>query len=212
MYMKLLISFTCSLFTLVFVAKAQQRVVAECTVAYSISADSSDDKEWKESLNSSSKTIYIKGNDCRNDLLSPAFSQSTFIDKSTGDVVVLREFGNNKLMSKLSRIQWVQMNKKFDGASLTTTEETKTILGYVCKKALLQLKDGTSLTIYFTPAIVPSVKEFEYQFKDVPGFVLAYDVKEKNNQSVHYVASKISFNPVPASRFDIPTSGYRIVN
>jgi GLPGLI family protein len=192
---------------------AQQRVVAECTITYSIAADESTvDKEWAASLKSSTKTVYIKGLNSRSDLVSPAFTQSTFFDKSNETAVVLRVFGNNRFITRLDNASWNKLNSKFDGAVLTTSEETKMILGYECRKAVLLLKDGNSFNLYYTTTIVPSVKEFEYQFKNIPGWVLEYETQETNGKRVHYVAEKISMNPVPASKFEIPTSGYRVLN
>ena len=194
-------------------SQAQQRVVAECMVVYSITPDASvTDKDFVESLKSSSKTIYIKGNVSRTDLVSSAFSQSTLYDKNLGTAVVLREFGNNKFMTKLDNAKWMAEHKKFDGISFTTISETKTILGYECRKALLQLKDGSSFTIYYATNIVPSVKDFEYEFKDVPGFVLEYEAQDVSGKKIKYTATKINLSPVQASKFDIPTSGYRVLN
>lgn len=193
-------------------AHAQQRVVAECSVIYSITTDEKEDKNWVESLKSSTKTVYIKGFNSRTDLISQAFTQSVFFDKSNGTAVVLRILGNNKFITRLDTSGWHQLNRKFDEAVLVTSNETKTILGYECKKAVLKLKDGNSFTLYYTTAIIPSVREFEFQFKNIPGFVLEYETSEKNGKKVHYTATEINLNPVQASKFEIPTSGYRLLN
>ena len=190
---------------------AQQRIVAECTVTYSITTDEKNDKDWIESLKSSTKTVSIKGFNSRSDLVSPAFTQSVFFDKSNGTAVVLRTLGNNKFITRLDTSGWHQLNRKFDEAVLTMEDEKKTILGYECKKAVLQLKDGNSFTLYYTTAIIPSVREFEYQFKNIPGFVLEYETSEKDGRKVHYMATKINLNPVSTSKFDIPNSGYRVL-
>lgn len=211
--MKKVITFFGLILATVVNIKAQQRVVAECTISYSITADKTiTDKDLIESLQASAKTVYIKGNNSRSDLVSPAFTQSTFFEKSNGNAVVLREFGNNKFMTKLDNDNWKKRNAKFDGIIITISGETKNILGYECKKAVLQLKDGSSFSLYFATAIAPSVKEFEYQFKDIPGLVLEYDAQESDGKKIHYIATKINLSPVPASKFDIPTSGYRILN
>jgi len=193
---------------------AQTRVVAECTVNYSIQINGSqtNDKETEALLKSSSKTVFIKGNDSRVDLISTSFLQTLIYDKSTGNAVVLRELGANKFMTKLDNKAWVAQNAKFTGMTITYVNETKAILGYECKKAILQLQDGTTFTVYYALAIAPSVKEFEYQFKDIPGFVLEYETLEGKGQKIIYTATKINLNPVPASKFDVPTSGYRILN
>lgn len=193
---------------------AQQRVVAECTVIFKITLDDGTvDKDVSNSISKSAKTVYIKGNDSRVDLVSPAIQQSVIYDKTQNTAVVLREFGANKFMNRLSKEQWLAANKQYQGMSISLVNETKTILGYECKKAVVTLKDGSIFSLYYATGIIPSVKEFEYQFKDVPGFVLEYQIKESgDNTLVNYRAEKISLSPVLASKFDIPTSGYRLMN
>jgi len=193
---------------------SQQRVVAECTVNFKISMDDGTlDKDVSNSFSKSYKTVYIKGNDSRVDFVSPAIQQSIIYEKTQSSAVVLREFGTNKFMNRLSKEQWLTANKQYQGMTLNLVNETKIVLGYECKKALLTLKDGSVFSLYYATSIVPSVKEFEYQFKDIPGFVLEYQIKESgDNTIVNYKAEKITLSPVLASRFDIPTSGYRLMN
>jgi GLPGLI family protein len=209
--MKLFITTFCSL--LFLWSGAQTRVVADCTILYAISTEEGTDKDITETLKASTQTVYIKGNESRTDLVSPSFTQSLLYNKTTGNAVILREFGNNKFMTKLDNSKWVAENKRYEGMTISLTgTETKTILGYECKKGLIQLKDGSSFTLYYATAIVPSVKEFEYQFKDIPGFVLEFESKEADSKKIKYTATKINLSPVPASRFDIPLSGYRLLN
>ncbi len=193
---------------------AQVRVVADCTITYAISADESGtNKDINESLQSSTKTVYIKGNESRTDLVSPSFTQSLIYNRAGGSAVILREFGNNKFLTRLDHAKWLAENKKYEGMTVTLSgSETKTILGYECKKGVIELKNGSSFVLYYATAIVPSVKEFEYQFKDVPGFVLEFESQEADGKKIKYTATKINMSPVPASKFDIPTSGYRILN
>jgi len=191
-----------------------QRIVADCTVSYAISADQQNaDKDVTESLNASTKTVYIKGNESRTDLVSPSFIQSLIYNKVNSSAVILREFGNNKFMTRLDNTRWAQENKKYEGMKLTVQPgDTKSILGYECKKATILLRDGSSFSLYYTSAIVPSVREYEYQFKEVPGLVLEYETQESSSKKVKYVATKVNLNPVPASRFDIPVTGYRLLD
>ena len=211
--MKFLFS-TLAFILLMVTQTSAQRVVADCTITYAISTEEGNaDKDVTESLKASTKTVYIKGNDSRTDLVSPSFTQSLLYNKTTGNAVILREFGNNKFMTKLDNAKWVAENKKYEGMSVALSgTETKTILGYECKKAVIQMKDGSSFTLYYAGAIVPSVKEFEYQFKDIPGFVLEFESQEADSKKIKYTATKINLSPVQASRFDVPTSGYRLLN
>lgn len=211
--MKYLILSAAGLLLVITAATAQQRVVAECTVSFSITVeDSVQDNDVAESLRSSTKTVYIKANNSRADLVSPAFRQSLIYDKGTASAVILREFGNNKLMTKLDKAKWMAANAMYEGMTIAYSNETKTILGYECRKAVLQLKDGTAYTLYYATNIVPSVKEFQYQFKDIPGFVLEYESTESSKKRIKYTATKMNTSPVPVSKFEIPTSGYRLLD
>ncbi|MFC4231889.1 hypothetical protein ACFOW1_08300 [Parasediminibacterium paludis] len=194
-------------------AIAQQRVVAECTIVYAIAVDSSAaDKNLADNLKSASKIIYIKGNNSRIDLISSAFSQSIFYDKTKGSATILREIGTNKFITKLDSAQWLKEKEEFIDMVTTITKDTKKILGYDCKKAQLELKNGKVYTLYFTPNLLSSVREVDYEFKDIPGLVLEYEVVAVDGKKVRYSATKFNLNPVPASRFDVPSSGYRILN
>lgn len=192
---------------------AQQRVVAECTVAYNITLDNNSvDAGTAATLKATTKTVYIKGVNSRTDLTSPSFSQSVIYNKNTATATILRSIGANKFMTKLDQFKWISEHARYSNMKLIKSDETKTILGYECKKLVLELTDGTTLNVFYAANIAPSVKEFEYQFKDVPGFVLEYEATETEGRKIKYTAAQINFNPVAASRFDIPTSGYRILN
>ncbi|GAC1394984.1 MAG: hypothetical protein NVSMB63_14360 [Sediminibacterium sp.] len=212
--MKGLIISIITCFVLVMNAVAQQRVVAECAVTYNLSVEEgAANKDMTESLRSSVKTVYIKGNNSRTDLVSPSYTQSLIYDRNSSSAVILREFGSNKFMTILDAAKWKEANKRYEGMIINyDATETRTILGYACKKAVIQLRDGSSFMLYYATNIVASVKEFEYQFKDIPGFVLEYEAKDEGNKKIKYTATKINLSPVQASRFDIPTSGYRLLN
>ena len=193
---------------------AQARVVGECTIQYTIQMNDANnaDKETINLLKATTKNVYIKANDSRVDLISPNFLQSVIYDKSAGSAVILREIGTNKFMTKLDAKAWEAQNAKFVDMELSFDNETKKILGYDCKKATLKLKNGTSFSVFYATAIVPSVKDFEYQFRNIPGFVLEYEAQEGKGEKITYTATQINLHPVQASKFDIPTSGYRLLN
>jgi GLPGLI family protein len=104
------------------------------------------------------------------------------------------------------------VNAALDSIQIRITNDSISILDYTCKKAILQLKDGVDIIVFFTPAIVPSVREYEYMFKDIPGFVLGYEMMDAAGIKTVFRATQINlYNPVSASRFDIPTKDYRVI-
>ncbi len=206
------IFFLSVVFTAAFIlARAQDpKVVGDCTITFSIS---SNESSTNDNLSGAVKTLYIKGDLTRTDINSTDYRQSTFYDSKTGEAVILKELQNNKYMQRLTPEKWKQQNSRFDGMNVSFTAETKTILGYPCKKGIAQLKDGTSFIFFYAPGMMPSALENPYEFKGIPGFVLEYEISGKSNKTeIAYTATKINFSPVPESKFQIPSSGYRDIN
>lgn len=182
------------------------KVVADCTVTFDVHIGKPDG-----TTENATKTLYIKGNEIRTDLASPTFLQTTFYDSKKEEAVILRELGGNKYMSRLNAAQWKEQNKRYEGMEVSLGTETKTILGYECRKAQVKLKDGNVLNMYYATAITPSVSENAHQFKGIPGFVLEYEAQSEKGNKIQYTATVINLSPVPASKFQIPTTGYRML-
>ncbi len=198
----------CLLCCIFFSAAAQTKIVADCTVTFSIS----NKDEANSNPGSSVKTLYIKGKLTRSDISGPSYTQTTIYDNNTGVATILREIGANKYMSVFDSVKWKEQNKQYEELRLTFTSDTKTILGYECKKAIAQLKSGGMLELYYAIAIAPSAIENPYEYKNVPGFLLEYEtIAEGNTKKIRYTATSINFNPVPASKFEIPKTGYRML-
>lgn len=190
-------------------ATQAQRKVSELTLTYDASISSgSKEPKLADALDGHTKTIYIKGNMSRAELSSALFSSATIHDSKAGTSVVLKEVSGQKLLIRMTSDNWAENNKRYDGITFTNTNETKSIAGYNCIKAVATLPDGTTFTVYYTPDIVPENKDYDYQFKNLNGLPLEYELVQ-GKLTIRYTVSKINMNPVPASKFDIPTSGYR---
>lgn len=189
------------------------RIISECTIVYNLSIeDGNSSPELIQSLKGASKTVYIKGSKSRTELVSPSYSLTIINDTKRDTTIILRELGSTKYMTFLNEAKKLEKNKKFEGITFLNTTETKTILGYDCKKVVSKLKDGSTYNVYYAPLIVPSTREYEYQFKDLPGLALEYETTSEDGKMVYkFTAEKISLIPVQAAKFDIPKSGYRIL-
>jgi GLPGLI family protein len=108
----------------------------------------------------------------------------------------------------MSPENWQEKNRRYGGITFVNTNETKTIAGYKCIKAEAKLNDGSTFSVFYTPEIIPENKEYDYQFKNLNGLPLEYELTQRKLK-IKYTVSKIDMNPVPASKFDIPKSGYR---
>lgn len=189
------------------------KLVSDCTVFFEVVAEGAKaDPQVAKSMEGTTKVLYIKGSKSRSDLITRSFKQTTLTDSKTDSTVILRELGKAKYISYLDGNRMKEQNRKYEGIQFTNTSEKKTILGYECKKVVAKLADGSAYNVFYTPSIIPSNKQYEYQFKNLPGFVLEYEEESEDSKTkIKYTASKISLVPVPAAKFDLPKSGYRVL-
>ena len=198
-----------TLFSLFAVCALAQKKVSELTLVYDTEITTgSKDPKLADAFDGATTTICIKGTLSRADMVSALFTSATIHDAKTGTAVVLREVSGQKLLIKLTAEDWKDKNKRYEGIKFADTDETKVIAGYTCTKAIAILPDGSTFTVYYTKDILPENREYEYQFRTLPGLPLEYEMNQ-GKLKIKYTVSQINLNPVPASKFDIPKSGYR---
>jgi GLPGLI family protein len=212
MKMKKIISVALVAFTLFpSVQLMAQRRLTEATISYDIVINTSNSTpQTADLLDGATSVIYLKGNSSRSEMTSSLGSQATIIDGKTGNVTVLKDYGEQKYMIQMTPDNWKQSNKKYEGISFTYLNEFKTIAGYNCQKAIGKLSDSSTFNVYFTKELLPANKDFQYLNKNLPGLALQYEAS-LGKMMVTYTVSTISFNPVPQTKFDLPKSGYRVM-
>ena len=188
-----------------------QRVMTEGTISYILSVDGSAGQEATNVFNGATLTLYVKGTQALQELKSSVLNQSTVYDGRNASAVILKQAGDQKFIINLDSTNWQHYNRRYEGISFTYSDESKTIAGFPCKKAVARLKDGTELVVYYATGLSTFVKGYDYQFKNLPGIALQYEV-QNGQVKVTYTADKLFFNPVPAFKFDIPKTGYRILD
>ena len=151
----------------------------------------------------------VKGGHYRSELTNEIGKTITIYDLRDGAGAILKEFGTQKIMIPLNKKQWNGRIQKKDSIVFNVLEESKEILGYVCKRAEARTETGDSIFVYFTIEIVPENWDLELQFSKLGGFVLEYESR-KGSSKINYLATNFSFDPVPIQKFDLPQSGYRI--
>ncbi len=199
----------CLLFSAVNVFS--QKKLTEATISYDIMINTNNDKpKAADLLDGAVSVIYLKGNSSRSEMISSLGTQSTIVDGKTGNVTILKEYGEQKYMINLTPDNWKTSNKKYEGISFTYEDEFKTIAGYNCQKAIGKLADGTTFTVFFTKDLVPVNRDFQYLNKNLPGLAMQYEAS-MGKQKVTYTVSSVNFNLIPAAKFDLPKSGYRVM-
>lgn len=184
-----------------------QKKIAEFTVVYNYTMTMAGKES---SAPGATHSLFINGNLSRSEFNSPMISFSAIRDANTGTGAILRELSGQKLLIPMTAENWRDRNKRYEGLRYTITNETKTIAGYKCIKAVGMTSDSLKITVYYTRELIPEAREFDAQFRGLDGLPLEYEI-QKGNLTIRYVLNSINMNPVPASKFDIPKSGYRVL-
>ena len=202
--MKTITIFSFFFFMLLSVMCFAQKTISEGTIIYEISLQSRN-KEIKidEGFAGATSTRYLKGGLSRTDMKTTLGTETTIYNSKTGNAAILKEYSGQKLMILLTK-------GNFEGLVFENSSETKVIGGYHCKKAIAKLKDGSSLSVYYTPDLVAINKEYDRAFSNLPGFPLEYEL-ETTRLFFKYKLSSIDFNTVSALKFEYPKTGFRVM-
>lgn len=186
-----------------------QKKVSELTLVYDAAVSTGENEpKMGDAFDGATTTVYIKGAMSRSEMVSALASFTSIYDAKAGTAVVLQEISGQKLLIHMTADNWKEKNKRYEGISFSNTGETKTIAGYKCIKAVAKMNDGSSFTVYYTKDIIPENAAYNEQFKNLEGLPLEYELTH-GKLKIKYTLSKINMNPVPASKFDTPKSGYR---
>jgi GLPGLI family protein len=186
-------------------AEAQKKV-SELTIVYDYALR--DKSSEPKPILSATYSLYIKANRSRTELTNALFSSTVFLDDKTGTAVALKELNGQKILISMSADNWEDRNKRYQGIVFHKTSETKTIAGYSCSHAIAQTADSVTISVYYTSDLMTENKDYDPTFKNLDGFPLQYDLI-KGDRVISYTLASINLNPVPASKFDIPKTGYR---
>jgi len=188
-----------------------QKALSEGTLVYNMSVETgSGEPKMADMLDGATTTIYLKGNESRSELVSSLGREATIFNVSTGKGVMLKDYSGQKLMITLTAKNWEENNKKYQGIVFNNTGETANISGFNCKKAIAKLNNGTSFTVYYTTDVNVANKSYDSQFKTLPGLPVQYEM-QTSKLKLKFTLASISYNPISASEFEIPTSGYRVL-
>ena len=188
-----------------------QRRLTEATITYNIIISTgSKAPQAVDLLDGATSVVYLKGTSSRSEMISSLGTQATIINGKNQAITVLKEYGEQKYMIKMTPDNWKESNKKYEGITFKYENEFKTIEGYSCQKAVGKLEDSSIFTVFFTKELVPVNKDFQYLNKNLPGLAMQYEAS-LGTMMVTYTVYSINFNPVLQVKFDLPKSGYRIL-
>lgn len=129
-------------------------------------------------------------------------------DSETQTTIILIEAGDSKLAVRNSKDEREKALSDMPDVLLRYTDETKTILGFNCKKVEV-IQGDKKLEAYFTEDIKIDKVNWQNEFKDIKGVLLEY-TQISDDVSTRYIATSVNKQKVKKKEFDIPKD-YKIV-
>lgn len=188
-----------------------QKAFKEATLVYQINIESQSGKqEIAKSLDGATLTVYLKAGQSRSEMLNALGTETTLYDAKAAKGAILKSYSGQKLMITLNAANWAQKNKYFHDLAFNIDNNIETINGFSCKKATALLPEGKSVIVYFAPDLVPANNDYNNAFSKLPGLPVRYQV-ESGKLLFTYNLQKIGYESIPASTFELPKTGYRIM-
>jgi GLPGLI family protein len=199
-------SFLAFLFAITYVS-AQTN---EGSITYSATIDNTNaggdaatNEQVKAMLQNMKLTMYFKGKNTRVNTDMGMMTNTTI--KNGDKVTMLIDAMGMKYKLNPTADQMKQQKMSEKDYTITYTNDTKTIAGYECKKAIIKMKDGKTSDVYYTDKVFPEAAQ-NLPYTGFKGCPLQY-VISKNGMSMTMTATEVSIKPVDDSIFNIP-DGY----
>lgn len=211
--MKKFLVFSLTLLTPFLFSFTSSKPDFEGKLVYDITINSSNMPEQAKAMFDGSQVIiYVKGMMTRAEMNMAMQNTISISDRKANTSVTLMDIMGSKYMIK-SDINKKETEKAPE-VTVKELNETKTIAGYLCKKAEILFKDKSgkekSTIIFYSEEITNQMgyDKRNYFLKDIKGMPLEYEITTDNGMTMKMTAKTISKESIADSKFEIPT-GYK---
>lgn len=179
-------------------------------ITYKITVQGAGITEEMKNMMPKTMTMTIKGNKARTEMI---MSMGKTISISDGDAktsIALIDMMGQKIAIQSTTEDIAAEMENSPEVKVEMTGETKEILGYQCKKAVITIpEEDMEFFVYFTEELGSKELNFDNpQFKDINGVMLEFEMPNEEF-SMKFIATAVEKKNVDDSQFVIP-EGYQI--
>ncbi len=176
-------------------------------IKYKISTEGRELSAQEKAQMPSEQTLYISGSLIKTENITAMGGVSTIVDTATGSTILLYDMMGQKIAFKGEKNDTTE--EKLLEPEIKELDESKTILGYKCKKYEIKLENGT-IEAFITNDI--DVKDpMLSSMKGIKGFMMEFSQTSKEDEDLilNYIVTEINKGKVKKSIFKIP-KGYEV--
>ena len=179
----------------------------EGVISYKISYPDSKFSESQLAMFPKLMTVSIKGTKSKTEMSTGMGNQTEIIDYSDKTKVALLDMMGQKYAIKETNAELQKDMEKEPKATVEVTSETKTIAGYMCKKALVTAEQDGEKTVYevwFTSELGSKDVNFDNPlYKEIDGVLMEF-LMVTPQITMKFTVSTVEKKTVPAKDFEIP--------
>lgn len=179
-------------------------------ITYKITIEGSSVTDDMKAMMPKTMIMTIKGNKTRSEMSMGMGKTVSITDADDKSTITLMDMMGQKFAIQSDYDEIMKDLAETPDVKVDVTNETKDILGYTCKKAIISNpEDNTEMIVYFTNELGSKALNFSNpQFKDIDGLMLEFEIPNEMF-SMHFTAVSIDKKNVDDSEFTIP-DGYQI--
>ena len=179
-------------------------------ITYKIAIEGSGVTDEMKNMMPKTMTMTIMGNKARSEMVMSMGKTISITDGDSKETITLMDMMGQKIAIKSNYDEIKADLEKSPKVKVEITSETKDILGYVCKKAIVtNLEDDSEIYVYYTEELGSSALNFDNpQFKDINGVMMEFEIPNEQF-NMKFSAVSVEKKSVSESEFTIP-EGYQI--
>jgi GLPGLI family protein len=182
-----------------------QKAFDEGTISYSMNLQS-DNAQAQQMMAGSTLTVIVKKNLSLTKMQSSMMQMTSLTDAAADTALTLMSMMGKNYYANMDA---KQLHDKYyaDTANYKVqyTDETKTICGYTCHKAIMTTKDGNKLNCWYTTDLIPSSKLY-HQYMQIKGVPLEFTTVNARG-TMEITCTKVDLSPVSDASFHIDLTG-----
>jgi GLPGLI family protein len=132
------------------------------------------------------------------------FKTSFLVDKDENEFSQLVKLVDKKYILTLKDEKVEESLSNLPTFTIEYSEETKQILDYICKKAVITVNNGSNdaFTVFYTDKINLETPNWCNQFKEISGVMLEYQY-EKYDVCMRFTAENIEYKEIDDTEFEV---------
>jgi GLPGLI family protein len=179
-------------------------------ITYKITLQGSGITDEMKTMMPKTMIMTIKGNKSHTEMVMGMGKTVSIANADDKSSITLIDMMGQKIAIQSTYEDIMEEMDKSPELDVKVTGETKTICGYVCKKAIITHPDeDIEIFVYFTEELGSKDLNFDNpQFKDINGVMLEFEMPNEQF-TMQFIATSVEKKKVDDSMFTIP-DGYQI--